>query len=241
MKKIISSLLSLLMISSSLISVQVTLINNEIVSGSFIKHEYEEIYLSKDKELYIIGDDVIQNINYDLGEKNQLNDKINYNSYREIHKIYKKVIYAYEPDFYLDIKSFSINDKTIPFKYYKMMKIEFINGDIFVGKFLGETDKEIKLFTQTEKSFIKQDIQHIWLLTESEKTGRTTGGIIGGLVGVFMGGAAAGFLSLGDDTNDKKVFLVFSLISTIGIATGYLLGSVTGSLFEKEKLVWSKN
>jgi len=71
MKKIISILLSILIISSSLSSIEITLINGEIISGLFIKHAYEEIYLSKNNELYVIGDDAILNINYDFDEKNQ--------------------------------------------------------------------------------------------------------------------------------------------------------------------------
>ena len=240
MKKIISILLSVFIISSSLLSVEVTLINNEIISGSFIKHEYEEIYLSKNKELYIIGDDAILNIKYNSDELNRPIQEINYDSYKKVSEIYKKNIWSHDPDSNLEIKSFSMNDEAIPFEYYKMMKIQLVNRDIFVGRFLGETDTKIKLLTLKEKSFKKQDIQHIWLLTEREKTGRTAGGVVGGLLGVFTGGAAAAFLSLGG-TKDSEATLVLPLFTVIGIVSGYLVGSVTGSLFEKEKLVWSRN
>ena len=240
MKKVISILLSILIISSSLSSIEITLINGEIISGLFIKHEYEEIYLSKNNELYIIGDDAILSINYSSDEENQPIQRINYNSYNNIQRIYKKDILTYDPEANLTIKSFSMNDETFLFEYYKMMKIQLVNRDIFVGKFLGETHTEIKLLTLKEKSFKKQDIQYIWLLTEREKTGRTAGGVIGGLLGVFMGGAAAAVLSLGG-TKDTEASLVLPLFTVIGIASGYLFGSVTASLFEKEKLIWSRN
>lgn len=240
MKKIISILLSVLIISSSLLSVEVTLINNEIISGSFIKHEYEEIYLSKNKELYIIGDNAILNISYNPFEKDQPIQKINYTSYKKIRKIYKKNIWSHDPDSNLEIKSFSMNDNTIPFKYYKMMKIQFINGDIFVGRFLGESQTEIKLFTQTEKSFIKQDIQHIWLLTDRENTGKAAGGFIGGLLGVIIGSVVGGFVNFEGNKDSEATQIV--LVSTALFSfTGYLIGSVSASLFEKEKLVWSRN
>ncbi len=242
MKKIISILLSILIISSSLSSIEITLINGEIISGLFIKHEYEEIYLSKNNELYIIGDDAILNINYDSVEKDQPIQNINYNSYKKIRKIYKKNIWTPAPEASSNIKSFSINNEIIPFKYYKMMKIQFINGDIFVGRYLGETNMEITLLTLTKKHLLKQDIQHIWLLTEREKTGRIAGGIIGGLIGIIIGLATAAFLSLDDNgSNSTKSTLAIPLFTVIGTSSGCLVGSVAGSLLENKKLVWSRD
>ena len=120
------------------------------------------------------------------------------------------------------------------------MKIQFINGDIFVGRFLGETETEFKLFTQIEKSFIKQDIQHIWLLTERENTGKAAGGFIGGLLGVIIGSVVGGFVNFEGNKDSEATQIV--LVSTALFSfTGYLIGSVSASLFEKEKLVWSRN
>ena len=239
MKKIIPILLSVLIISSSLSSIEVTLINDEIISGSFIKHEYEEVYLSKDKELYIIDDDAISNLNYASNEENQPIQKINFNSYKKIRRIYKKNILTHNPEANLTIKSFSMNDEIILFEYYKMMKIQLLNGDRFVGRFLGETESEIKLFTQTEKSFIKQNIQHIWLLTEREKTGKATGGVIGGLLGLIIGSVVGGFVNF-EGNKDSEATQIVIVSTALFSFTGYLFGSVTGSLFEKDKLIWSK-
>jgi len=242
LKKIISILLSVLIISSSLSSIEVTLINGKIITGSFIKHEYEEIYLSKDKELYIIGDDAISNLNYAPNEENQPIKRINYNSFKKIRRIYKKDVLTHNPEANLTIKSFSMNDEIILFEYYKMMKIQLLNGDVFVGRFLGETNTEIKLLTLNEKSFIKQNIQHIWQLTESEKTGRKAGGIVGGLIGIIMGLATAAFISLDDDgSHSTEATLVIPIFTVIGIGSGCLVGSLAGSLLANKKLVWSRN
>ena len=242
MKKMISILLSILIISSPLSAIEITLINDEIISGSFIKHEYKEIYLSKDKELYIIGDDAILNINYDSDEKNQPIKNINYNSFKKIRKIYKKDICTPDPEANSNIKSFSINNEIIPFKYYKMMMIQLLNGNIFVGRFLGETDTELKLLTLIEKSFIKQNIKHIWQLTESERTGRKAGGIVGGLMGIIMGLAAAAFISLDDNgTRSTEATLIIPIFTVIGIGSGCIVGSVAGAVLDKKKLIWSKN
>ncbi|NQV19060.1 MAG: hypothetical protein HQ534_11015 [Armatimonadetes bacterium] len=240
MRRIISLICFMLIISSLLFSVEITLINKEILSGNLLKQEDKKIYFSKDKELYIIDDQVIESIQYKIVEKDQQAKKINWNSFKVIHKINEENIWTH--DFFVtrNIESFSMNGEEVPFKYFKLMKIQLSNGDIIVSRYLGETDTEIKLLLQAEKSFLKQNVQMIWLLSEHEKNGKVTGGLTGSLLGLFVGGLVGAYYG-SYCNNDFQAFLSMTLITALGTVIGNELGRLTGSLFEKEKLVWSKN
>ena len=64
MRRFVLLICSLLIISSLLFSVEITLINKEILSGDLLKQEDKKVYFSKNKDLYIINDQVIENIRY---------------------------------------------------------------------------------------------------------------------------------------------------------------------------------
>lgn len=240
MRRIILLVCSLMIISSLLFSVEITLINKEILSGNLLKQENKKIYFSKNKDLYIIDDQVIESIQYKIVEKDQQANKINWNSFKVIHKINEENIWTNKLFTTREIKSFSMNSEEVPFKYLKLMKTELSNGDIIIGRYLGETDTEIRLLLQEEKCLLKKNVQMIWLKSEHEKSGRITGGLTGGLFGLQVGCTVGAYYGVAQN-NDLLALLSMISLTTLGTVIGNELGRLVGSLFEKEKLVWSRN
>jgi hypothetical protein len=242
MKKVVLLFCLILLTSARLLSLEITLINKAILSGIFIKQADNKVYLSINEDLYIIDNQVIESkLNKELTNNNALH-KINYNSFSDVYNITQINIWNLELFNNCDTKSISINDEIIPFDYNNKIKIINLNNEILLGRYLGESDQNIYIVVDSLYQIPKNEIVEIWLISKNDKVSKLAGSIIGGLTGISLGLLIAkGKIVDIKDKKDSEVTLMAMISTVTGYGAGYLLGNGSGSLFEKEKLVWSKN
>ena len=240
MKRIALLVCLLMILFSNLLSVEIILINKDFISGSLIKHKKRIVYLSKCDTLYMISEDAILNIDYARNEIDHPDLKLNYNSYQKIYKINHKNIWTHKLFAKANIKSFTMINEVVPFKFHKLMKIQSNTGDTVLGRFYQDSDQDLQIVSDSLIFYPKRDISKIWLRTEHRKNGIKIGGSVGLLLGILVGATITQFEGYDDG---KEVKYIHPAIA--GPVAGWLIGAGSGYcigwVFDKEKLVWSRN
>lgn len=122
----------------------------------------------------------------------------------------------------------------------KGIKIEMIDGNVIVGNFWGETEKDLKIVEDSLQFIPKHKIMNIWNHTSHRKSGAIITGSIGLILGFGVGTDISKFDGFGEKNrpNYLPTTVTAMLIgSTLGSGIGYL----SGYLIENGKLIWSRN